>query len=148
MVSERLKHAVKEKDISSVREEIIGIINVNPSLSDGSFQEELKYAENHLGEALYEKYDGNFSIVEDKKQWDSKYVAKIYFGLRKNFSKKLIRHLMEVAPVVFESQGIENKKKQKSGMLPQEQKKEGKQDILLLIVVIVIILVIILLILL
>ena len=111
MVSERLKHAVKEKDISLAREEIIGIINVNPSLSDGSFQEELRYAESHLGEALYERFDGKFSIIEDKKQWDSKYVAKIYFGLRKNFSKKLIRHLMEVAPVVFESQGIENKKK-------------------------------------
>lgn len=148
MVSERLKHAVKEKDISSVREEIIGIINVNPSLSDGSFQEELKYAENHLGEAFYEKYDGNFSIVEDKKQWDSKYVAKIYFGLRKNFSKKLIRHLMEVAPIVFESQEIEDKKKQKAGMLPQEQKEGERSEILLLMAAIVIILVVILLLLL
>lgn len=144
MVNERLKSAVAKKDIEMVRNELLGILSATPSMDDGVFRQALSYAEKNLGEDLFEEYDGVFHCVSDKKQWDSRYVAKIYFALRKNFSKEIVEHCIEVSPKVFQSKKAVNSSNGNiKGVKKVPQKKTGKVEMFIMLAVIIVIILII-----
>lgn len=111
MIFSEIKEYVRQNDVGMVRKEMLAILNSNPDMRDGNFAENLHYVENELGEdILYQKYSGEFEIESDRTQWNTNYVAKIFLCLRKEFSKELVYHLIEVAPVAYKE--LADKKEQ------------------------------------
>lgn len=102
MVTKELKEYVQKRDVEKIRKELLAILNTNPDMGDGQFEENLNYAIHILGEnAIYTPYSGVFKMKNSKEEWTTSYVAKIYLQLRKEFSKELITHLKDVAPIAY-----------------------------------------------
>ncbi len=102
MVTNELKEYIQKRDVEKVRKELLAILNTNPDMGDGQFEENLNYAIRILGEnAIYTPYSGVFEMKNSKEEWTTSYVAKIYLQLRKEFSKELIIHLKDVAPIAY-----------------------------------------------
>lgn len=91
------------KDIVNVRRELIKILMVNPKVSDGVFKNALRKAERGLGTDLYEQSSNTFEKKVNRKEWTADYLSKIIRNLRSEFSKELVRHVIEVADVVYPS---------------------------------------------
>ena len=124
MIFSEIKEYVRQNDVGMVRKEMLAILNSNPDMRDGNFAENLYYVENELGEdILYQKYSGEFEIESDRTQWNTNYVAKIFLCLRKEFSKELVYHLMETAPVAYKE--LADKKEQARVNLSDSKKKDA-----------------------
>ena len=114
MITEQMKKYVKEQNIEMVRRELLAIVNADPDMGAGFFTKNLDYAEKELTEEkLYVPFSGGFEIQMDKACWDKAYDAKIYLQLRKEFSKELVYHLKEVAPVAYKAEKEQTQPDQK-----------------------------------
>ena len=111
MIFNEIKEYIRQKDITMVRKEILAIFNSNPDMRNGNFTENLHYVEDKLGaDVLYQRYSGEFEMQNDRTQWSTNYVAKIFLCLRNEFSREIVYHLMEVAPVAYKE--LADKKEQ------------------------------------
>ena len=108
MIFDSIKEYVKQGNIQYVRRELLRIFNANPDLGDGIFQDNLKYSEENLtADILYDKYSDDFEMLQDESLWDTSYVSKIYLHLRREFSKEMVEHLLQVAPVAYHDKVIQ-----------------------------------------
>ena len=132
------------KDIVNVRRELIKILMVNPKVSDGVFKNALRKAERGLGTDLYEQSSNTFEKKVNRKEWTADYLSKIIRNLRSEFSKELVRHVIEVADVVYPSvtAGKDLDQHQPIHMSSKEEKPVGKM-VLLGIGIIIIVLVLV-----
>ena len=84
MVTNELKEYIQKRDVEKVRKELLAILNTNPDMGDGQFEENLNYAIRILGEnAIYTPYSGVFEMKNSKEEWTTSYVAKIYLPIVK-----------------------------------------------------------------
>lgn len=125
MVNGEFKEYIKQRDIGKVRKELLAILNTNPDMGDGQFDEYLKYAVDNLGDGeVFVPYSGEFEMKNSEEEWTTSYVAKIYLQLRKEFSKELILHLKNVAPVAYkekiEQRDLLQQTTQKTRELPKK----------------------------
>lgn len=130
MINHNFKELVNQGNIEEVRKELLAIFNSNPDLGNGEFREYYHYAKENLGGRLFD-VSSDFEILQDKSQWTTSYVAKIFLALRKSFAKELVEHLMTAAPYVYGTkakqqdmqwQTQENTKEQNQSRKPEEKK--------------------------
>lgn len=141
MVTSEFREYVKRRDIENVRKKLLAILNANPDMGDGQFNENLKYAADNLGDKeVFVPYSGEFEMKGSKEEWTTSYFAKIYLELRKEFSKELIMHLTKVAPVVYGEKDIQSdlfqQTAQKTRKLPKivEEEQSNLREVCITIV--------------
>ncbi len=144
MVTNELKEYVKQKNVEKIRKELLAIWNTNPDMGNGEFQENLKYAVDSLGEdKIFVPFSGEFQKKSSKEEWTTSYVAKIYLHLRKEFSKELIEHLEQVAPVAYQEKiaqrDLLQQTTQKTRNIQKKSEKKKRFRVICVIIVTIVI---------
>lgn len=129
MILSEFSEYVKQGDTGKVRKELLAILNTDPDMGDGQFNENLEYAVDNLGkENVYVPYSGEFEMKYDEQEWTTSYVAKIYLQLRKEFSQELIMHLKEVAPVAYREKVAQRDLLQQTTQKTRELPKNAEEE--------------------
>ena len=131
-MNQKFKELVNQENVEEVRKELLAIFNSNPDLGNGEFQEYYQYAKENFGAKLFD-VSSDFKVQQDKEQWTTSYVAKIFLASRKSFTKELVEHLMMVAPYVYgtkaKQQDMQWQTQEKNEEQPHSRKPEEKNHL-------------------
>lgn len=120
---------IASENVEAIRDKLFAIASANPDLGNGEFTDCLKYAENKIGEEkLYEAYNSSFIASSDQSEWNTAYVSRLFLAMRRNFSKSLIQHFMEVAPKVYKEKAYQ-RDLQRQTPEPQVQQEEKMESL-------------------
>jgi hypothetical protein len=98
-MTETLKSAIEERNISRIRSVFYTIAHEDPSFASGKYEETLKYVKGLNIEGFIEAHNGSEFAPQDA--WDKEYWAEVASELQDNFSQERIDHLIEVGKYVY-----------------------------------------------
>lgn len=94
-ISETLKNAVFNGDLTAVRSCFYTILLSDPGFKTNKFDEALEYVKSKNMENFIDEHDGEMLIPEE--EWNDEYFDLLASKLQDNFSEIRIRQLKEVA---------------------------------------------------
>ena len=116
---------IASENVEAIRNKLFAIASANPDLGNGEFTDCLKYAENKIGEEkLYEAYNSAFVASSDQSEWNTAYVSRLFLAMRRNFSKSLIQHFIEVAPKVYKEKAYQRDLQRQTPELQVQQEEK------------------------
>ena len=98
-VSDNLKHAVENKDITAIHSILYTIAHEDPGFQTSKFKDTLSYVKSKRIDGVIEPHDGRPFLPEE--EWDEKYWALVASQLQDNFSEERIDHLIKVGKKLF-----------------------------------------------
>lgn len=91
------------RDMYDIVGALMGYINADPGFKTNDFEEAIQYVlKNGVSESeLFEAFDPEYKFEEDSSKWDEDYYSYSQVYLKKNFCKKRISHVKDVAKKLY-----------------------------------------------
>lgn len=115
---------------------LIGYINADPMFKTDNFDKALQYVlENDVSDGeLFEEFDSKYRYEEDTTKWDDDYYSYTLVYLKKNFCRKRIDHVKDVAKKLYPSvtetpkATTNSKKSNQDKRVGDSEKKQSSQQ--------------------
>ena len=109
IISENLKNAVLDNDLTAIRSSFYTILLSDPGFETDRFDEALEYVKSHNVKDLIDEHDGEELL--EKEYWNEEYFDLLASKLQDNFSKERIKQLKTVAKEVYSCDSDDEVKK-------------------------------------